>query len=529
MGGYEGKNKFVYQKWTSPFWLSTQNSIFPQRKIFLVWLGGGWFGLGAGGVRQIPAPPPTLPPLWISTCLTQGRTEKSCCALCPFGLAECRPCVVSPRISGQAHLQPVAEGGTQDLPRVLRTGGGGLCGQQHPVLQGVHEVHAGHALRGPASDHQYLSIPLQCRASHGIPRPPPPPPPPTSNLTVMEMADCEALPARAWEGRHMARPRLGGDRDLYRGGGVGGVGGSEAKKQVCVPKIHLQFPAPLIKFFFSLSMYNFRMWSGRKWAGWYSGCMHWGFPEAIAYTKPPEKQTVLVNEGGAVVPLPTTAYHYEGGMAAWAPPPDPYSALHAPPPPTFLSSAGPVLLDACVCPVPLGLAGVCCVPSGRRPGAPSSPGPQSVGGWWRLAVGDPSGLSSRGVLNKNRNPTSQTDVSSVWGRETPKSGPCLTEPSGRSFWNRFTRGRMTDSSCFSGCFSFFVLPSFNSGTARARTGNCWEAPASHCHALGGGAGFDRCFVFVFQGVCGRGGYSLSVGSRPSRPHRGPGSHARAAL
>ena len=42
-GGYEGKTKFVYLKWTSHLWLSIQNFI-PRGKGFWSWVGG-WFGL----------------------------------------------------------------------------------------------------------------------------------------------------------------------------------------------------------------------------------------------------------------------------------------------------------------------------------------------------------------------------------------------------------------------------------------------------------------------------------------------------
>ena len=56
MGGYEGKNTFVYLKWALYFWLS-----IPLREIFfsfgrVVWPGGG-------SARSVP------PPLWISTSL----------------------------------------------------------------------------------------------------------------------------------------------------------------------------------------------------------------------------------------------------------------------------------------------------------------------------------------------------------------------------------------------------------------------------------------------------------------------------
>ena len=40
VGGYEGKNKLVYVKWASHFWLSIQTFIFAQRKFFLVLV---WF------------------------------------------------------------------------------------------------------------------------------------------------------------------------------------------------------------------------------------------------------------------------------------------------------------------------------------------------------------------------------------------------------------------------------------------------------------------------------------------------------
>ena len=64
MVGYEDKKKFVKPimptmtgpKWPGHCWLSIQNFIFPQRKIFLV-LGGWVVGSLGGGVRQTPSPP----------------------------------------------------------------------------------------------------------------------------------------------------------------------------------------------------------------------------------------------------------------------------------------------------------------------------------------------------------------------------------------------------------------------------------------------------------------------------------------
>ena len=71
MGGYEGKRKFVYLKWASPFWLSIQNFIFPRGKFFWFWVGG-WFGL-AWWVRQITHPSPRVDEhIPDSALLTQG-------------------------------------------------------------------------------------------------------------------------------------------------------------------------------------------------------------------------------------------------------------------------------------------------------------------------------------------------------------------------------------------------------------------------------------------------------------------------
>ena len=53
-GGNEGKKKFVYLKWSPHFWLSIQNFIFPQRRLF----GFGWVGGLAWGVGSPGHPPP---------------------------------------------------------------------------------------------------------------------------------------------------------------------------------------------------------------------------------------------------------------------------------------------------------------------------------------------------------------------------------------------------------------------------------------------------------------------------------------
>ena len=61
-GGYEGKKRFVYLKWASPFWTSVQNFISDGGDFFWFLGVGGWFGRGGGGgVRQI-TPPPAPPP-----------------------------------------------------------------------------------------------------------------------------------------------------------------------------------------------------------------------------------------------------------------------------------------------------------------------------------------------------------------------------------------------------------------------------------------------------------------------------------
>ena len=56
-GWYQGKKKFVYLKWASPFWLSIQNFIFPLEE--------NLFGFGWGVTPDHPPPPPP----WISTSL----------------------------------------------------------------------------------------------------------------------------------------------------------------------------------------------------------------------------------------------------------------------------------------------------------------------------------------------------------------------------------------------------------------------------------------------------------------------------
>ena len=86
------------------------------------------------------------------------------------------------------------------------------------------------------------------------------------------------------------RPLLSGWLILYRGGG-GWVGGSEAKKKVCVPKIDLQVRAPLITFIFFLRK-NFLMWVG----GWV------GQPKSRGANLTPPPPTVSLSKG--LVPLP---------------------------------------------------------------------------------------------------------------------------------------------------------------------------------------------------------------------------------
>ena len=54
VGGYEGKNKFVYSKRASHCWLCIQNFILPQRKMFLVWVGGVLPWVGGRDVLERP-------------------------------------------------------------------------------------------------------------------------------------------------------------------------------------------------------------------------------------------------------------------------------------------------------------------------------------------------------------------------------------------------------------------------------------------------------------------------------------------
>ena len=100
------KKKFVDLKWASRCWISIQNFIFPDRKVFLV-LGGRlvWpWGWGAG-VHQISPPPP--PPLRVDQHIAGAMGQQQVAALPGHVVACKRPQAVHDASAfGVARLEP---------------------------------------------------------------------------------------------------------------------------------------------------------------------------------------------------------------------------------------------------------------------------------------------------------------------------------------------------------------------------------------------------------------------------------------